>query len=978
MQRFLSHFKLRSKLLAGFAVLLGILFLASLLIRLRLIEVSGEINTVVSEQRPVAVVSAMLESRLDDMIAALSLYMSVRDEAYASDFRSKLADALNISNLLQGNDVVAGEPRYSELLESVGTDLEKLKDLGEQLIRLSSSDETTYPGLAYANKNLNPINRDILQLLSQMQQELPDDDNNHDMYRRISDLRYDWINVISGVRAYLAYHSDRVLHDVGIYFSAARENARDLASMVDGMQLEQADALRQLVSGMEQFEHRWQRLQGIHTSDGWRADSHLMKTRIAPLLKTVKTHLGEFTHEQNIVMNTVASQLMQDSRDMTYLVTVFMICGVVVSIVMSWGISRVVVTPIRQAADAMEGIASGDADLTKGLNVEGNDEVALLARSFNTFVEKARQSAEGELALSRLMRLSLNPTDIDDYLEETLELMTETVSWLGLLPKGGIFLNDTGNDGELRLAATRNFSPELLTLCATVPFGKCLCGRAAASGETVYSSCVDDRHDISFDGIQPHGHYSVPIRKGAAVLGVLVLYLPEGRAHSVKEVRFLERITEVISMGIILRRANADLMTAKQRTELANDKLTGITANIPGIIFQCRRDANGECVFPYVSQGTTTLLGTDKDNLEQDIQRLFSNVHPQDKDRLEKAFRYSSEQRKPINVEYRVNQEEAGTRWLLCNAVPRVHANGDILWDGLLLDITGRKMLEGQLLQAQKLESVGQLAAGIAHEINTPTQFVRDNARFLQDAFKDYQAVLSAFQRLREHLPDTPELAGLVAEVDRVLEEGDIEYLNDEIPQAIFQSLEGLQRIATIVSAMKEFSHPGTDAKQPLDINAVVRNIVTVSRNEWKYVAELETDLDETLPSLPGYRDKLGQVILNLIVNAAHAIGDSVTAGNIEKGCIGVQTVAVDGAVEIRVSDNGPGVPESIQQKIFDPFFTTKEVGKGTGQGLSIARSVIVDQHHGSLTLESIPGTGTTFVIRLPLDHDKAKGTIAA
>ncbi len=978
MQRLLPRFSLHSKLLAGFAVLLGILFVASLLVRIRLLAVHGEITTVLNDRRPVAVLSTQLESQLDDAIAMLGLYLSLREPVYADDFRYKMVSVVGDSEGLQHLPMMAANLRDSELLKGVRADLGKLSQLGEQVIQLSSSDEATFPGLAYANEHVNPINLEILQLLSRMLQEEENVDDDRGLQKRISDLRYYWVNVVSDVRTYLAYRSERVLHDMQRHFDAMRKGVNDLALGDDGREPDRKNSLQQLGDALNQFEVHWKKLQTIHSSEAWRSDSHLMHTRIAPLFQSIRSRLSLFTQEQNAATDAVAGRLLDHSRNITHLVTLFLILGVFVSIGMAWGISHIVVMPIRQAASAMESIASGDADLTKRLAIEGNDEVALLAGSFNTFADKARQSAEEERALSKLLRLSLKPTDMVVYLEQALALMTGTVTWLGLLPNGGIFLAGNGCQPELRLAAVHNFAPELLGLCATVPFGRCLCGRAAASGKIEFACCVDDRHDIRFANMQPHGHYSVPIMSGSSVMGVLVLYLPHGHAHSVSEERFLNRVAEVISMGISLRQAHADLLSAKQRAELAKDQLTGITANIPGIIFQCRGDAHGDWIFPYVSSGTAALLGATMDDAEHDIQRLFRDVHPQDKARLEQAMHRSSDRWEPINLEYRIVQEDRGTRWVLCSASPRNHADGGILWDGLLLDITDRKSLESQLLQAQKLESVGQLAAGIAHEINTPTQYVRDNTRFLQDAFQEYQSALNASQRLRERLPQSADYRDLAAEVDRVLEEGDIAYLSEEIPHAIAQSLEGLQRIATIVAAMKEFTYPGTDAKQPVDINAVVRNIVTVSRNEWKYVADLETELDETLPSPPGYRDKLGQVILNLIVNASHAIGDAVTARKLDKGCIVVRTAKVDGAVEIRVVDNGQGVPESIQQKIFDPFFTTKALGKGTGQGLSIARSVIVDLHQGTLTLESTPGEGATFLIRLPLQQDKGTDAIAA
>ncbi|MHB8078228.1 MAG: PAS domain-containing sensor histidine kinase [Candidatus Krumholzibacteriia bacterium] len=280
-----------------------------------------------------------------------------------------------------------------------------------------------------------------------------------------------------------------------------------------------------------------------------------------------------------------------------------------------------------------------------------------------------------------------------------------------------------------------------------------------------------------------------------------------------------------------------------------------------------------------------------------------------------------------------------------------------------------KEILDVQLRQAQKLEAIGQLAAGIAHEINTPTQYVGDNLRFLADAFADVARALDAYGRLVAASRNGPPDPAVAAEVAQTLAGLDLGYLATEVPTALNQSLEGVERVATIVRAMKEFSHPGSQQKQAVDINHGIRNTITVSRNEWKYVAELETELDETLPAVPCLPGELNQVILNLIVNGAHAIRER-TGGTGAKGTLRVATRRNGCCVEIRVSDDGAGIPAAIRDRIFEPFFTTKEVGKGTGQGLTIAHAVVTQKHGGTLTFETAEGRGTTFIIRLPLDPD--------
>jgi signal transduction histidine kinase len=281
------------------------------------------------------------------------------------------------------------------------------------------------------------------------------------------------------------------------------------------------------------------------------------------------------------------------------------------------------------------------------------------------------------------------------------------------------------------------------------------------------------------------------------------------------------------------------------------------------------------------------------------------------------------------------------------------------------VDITQRKVMETHLAQAQKLESIGQLAAGIAHEINTPTQYIGDNTRFLQDVFRDLDGLLERYATLLQATKAGMVTEALIQDIETAETTIDVAYLREEIPQAIQQSLEGVERVATIVRAMKDFSHPGGEEKTAIDLNKAIESTITVARNEWKYVADMVTDLDPTLPLVPCFPGPLNQVVLNIIVNAAHAIVGGRRGP--DKGTITLTTRQDGDWAEIRIADTGCGIPESIRDRIFDPFFTTKDVGKGTGQGLAIAHDVVVRKHAGTLTFETVEGCGTSFIIRLPL-----------
>ncbi len=283
-----------------------------------------------------------------------------------------------------------------------------------------------------------------------------------------------------------------------------------------------------------------------------------------------------------------------------------------------------------------------------------------------------------------------------------------------------------------------------------------------------------------------------------------------------------------------------------------------------------------------------------------------------------------------------------------------------------------QRQLETQLRQAQKLEAVGQLAAGIAHEINTPTQFIGDSLDFLSDSFRAEQELLAKYQEAVGTMAGTPGFESALQTLKGAEDAADHEYIKENAPAAFERALDGIARIAAIVRAMKEFAHPDQREKSPADLNHALETTLTIARNEYKYVADIETDFGE-LPPVACHLGDLNQAFLNLLVNAAHAIADVVGASG-GRGRIRVSTRHEGSTVRIQIADTGRGIPENIRDRIFEPFFTTKEVGRGSGQGLPIARSVVVERHGGALTFESEIGKGTTFTITLPI-IDGSKNT---
>ncbi|MEM9602661.1 MAG: ATP-binding protein [Pseudomonadota bacterium] len=301
-----------------------------------------------------------------------------------------------------------------------------------------------------------------------------------------------------------------------------------------------------------------------------------------------------------------------------------------------------------------------------------------------------------------------------------------------------------------------------------------------------------------------------------------------------------------------------------------------------------------------------------------------------------------------------------------------VLADGARMYTVIMQDLTPFKRLESELLQAQKLESVGQLAAGIAHEINTPAQFIGDNLQFVDEAAGD---LLAAVESIKFRVANTEDTS-LRDDVHSALNAADIDFVMQELPRALSESLDGINRVAHIVQAMKHYAHPG-ESMQRVDINVNIEKTITVSKGEWKYHAEMVTDFGSDMPMVECIPSDINQVVLNLVVNAGHTIAERREQSPDHQGRISVSTRTLDDHVHIYIEDNGMGMGEHTIQRMFDPFFTTKAQGKGTGQGLSIARKIIT-AHGGTIAVDSEVGSGTIFTIRLPalasanLDSDRA------
>lgn len=454
--------------------------------------------------------------------------------------------------------------------------------------------------------------------------------------------------------------------------------------------------------------------------------------------------------------------------------------------------------------------------------------------------------------------------------------------------------------------------------------------------------------------------------------------------HGARAVISMVDITQGMRTQEELQRITAEAQSLAAALAEEKSLLAGVLSSIPHMVYwknDALRYAGVNAAFRSMRRlppeagldgrdeaGLAALLGVDGDSLTAVLQDIEPRVLA------------SGQPAATLPVE--LPDGEGGTRIVLLSVLPHV---GDgptkpvLGVIGVGADVTHVTALERQLAQANRLESIGQLAAGVAHEINTPVQYVSDNTRFLTDEFA---GLLEGVQRIAGLVRAAPTgVAGdqcqaveVMAQVRAVIDRIDLDFLAEEVPGALSQSLEGLNRVAEIVRALKDFSHPGQD-RTYADLNRAVQTAVELSRGEWKYVAALHLDLDPAIGVVPCYETELKQVLLNILVNAAQAIQQ--VGADPSTGRIRVRTRRDGDTVTIEVQDNGPGMDEQTRQRIFDPFFTTKEVGRGTGQGLSLAWASIVTKHGGTLRVDSSPGAGAVFEIRLPASSTGSGNAVA-
>jgi len=418
-------------------------------------------------------------------------------------------------------------------------------------------------------------------------------------------------------------------------------------------------------------------------------------------------------------------------------------------------------------------------------------------------------------------------------------------------------------------------------------------------------------------------------------------------------------VTEAKAAEDVLRQSAADLRESKHR-------LTAMMNSVPYAVITIDQDSIIQSFNPFAER----IFGYSvADAVGQNVSILMPEAMGHEHDGYVRNFSETGGSGAIGKRREVVGRRKNGELFPLEIAVNWMELPDAIMFVGVCQDITRRKQaeqerteLEQELLQSHKMESLGTLSGGIAHEINTPMQYVGDNIRFLEESFADLSSVLLSYAELQTSAAAEGAATEAVEKVRAAIKTVDLDYLREEIPTAITQSLDGVMRVSEIVEAIKRFSHPGSKERTPTKIAEAIQTTLTIARNHWKYVAEVTTDFDESLPDVPCVPGEFNQVMLNLIVNAAHAV-----AGKGGKGHITISAGQCEDWLEVRVSDDGMGIPEENLEKIFEPFYTTKEPGMGSGQGLAISHTIVTKSHHGTMTVESEVGKGTTFLIRIPL-----------
>jgi len=461
--------------------------------------------------------------------------------------------------------------------------------------------------------------------------------------------------------------------------------------------------------------------------------------------------------------------------------------------------------------------------------------------------------------------------------------------------------------------------------------------------------------------------------KARLLVGKRIVGLHEELVSAESNIR---RMNENLELEVLRRTASLDKSNQDLIAEIAKHKEAEEAKNRSDQLFRSIAENSADLIAVvdktghriYNNPAYERLLGYTQEELKRTVS--FEQIHPDDRPLVTRAAQQALKTGVGQIVEYRMQRKD-GTYVTLESLGSFIRdSRGEIEANVISArDISDRRMA----MQNEKLSAIGQLAAGIAHEINTPVQYVSDNIAFLSDVWNQLDAAMAFCLTPAAHASITSDqrLSGAITSAGPP---EDWDWLRREVPKAISQSLEGIRRMSKILGAMRRFSHTGGGEREQVDPNEALDATLTIAQNQIKHVADVQTDYQPNLPRLECYADEMNQVFLNLIVNATHAIHEASKKQARERGKLTIRTRQIDSDVQIEIQDNGTGIPLPVCARVFDPFFTTKQAGEGTGQGLTICHDIVVQKHHGKIWFDTELDRGTTFFVRIPIQFNSDTG----
>ncbi|MES9911258.1 MAG: methyl-accepting chemotaxis protein [Candidatus Sedimenticola sp. 4PFRAG1] len=391
MLRLFANWQLSQRIWAGYAVLLLILAIISTLAVFRLSDSEKALTEMVHKRQPATLMTEELATLVNQAASALGFYLASKEDEHKRQFLSDIEKSGQLLQQITTLPAITTDKTSLELTTLLSDDLNRFEQLGQRLLEIAPDNEKNYPGMAYANTRINPLNRELIDLTSRMMlTELNEETDNErrELLINIAELRYNWSNVMNSIRAYLAAPNENIVSDLNLYMEQAENLLGKISAMGDLLTLDQEDALDSFASLVDQFKLNWAELKEIHSGEQWRMDAWIVRSEVAPLFRQIDSRLNTLTEIQIKSIQATSSSLTSQLRETTAFVTMLLVIGMAIGVVLAWLGGSTVTKPLRRITLAMQDIAQGDGNLANRLESASKDEIGQLANGFNTFIEK--------------------------------------------------------------------------------------------------------------------------------------------------------------------------------------------------------------------------------------------------------------------------------------------------------------------------------------------------------------------------------------------------------------------------------------------------------------------------------------------------------------------------------------------------------------------------------------------------------------